>query len=310
MIFFFIGIFSPNFLRKVIKKDMTRKKSSILYGSLFVIFFILFGITTPETENNSVNNSLDQQENQVVSTQDNSILTENVINGDLSPVPLVQSNLYDVVKVVDGDTIDISINGKTERLRLIGIDTPETVDPRKPVQCFGIEASNKAKSVLTGKKVSLEADNTQGERDKYDRLLRYVFLEDGTNFNQLMIKEGYAHEYTYNLPYKYQQQFKSAQIDAELNKRGLWNPDTCNGSPTIPLPSGLNSSTSEPKTTTTTSTSSQCNSNYSGCLKKNAGDYDCASGKGDGPNYTGAVQVIGYDEYGLDRDGDGWGCEN
>ncbi|MCR4325636.1 MAG: hypothetical protein NUV59_02415 [Patescibacteria group bacterium] len=54
---------------------------------------------------------------------------------------------------------------------------------------------------------------------------------------------------------------------------------------------------------------SQCNPNYSGCLKINAGDYDCAGGSGNGPNYTGTVRVIGYDEYGLDRDGDGLGCE-
>lgn len=61
---------------------------------------------------------------------------------------------------------------------------------------------------------------------------------------------------------------------------------------------------------TTTQSDSRCNSNYSGCLKKNAGDYDCSGGSGNGPNYTGRVQVLGYDEYGLDKDGDGWGCEN
>ncbi len=53
----------------------------------------------------------------------------------------------------------------------------------------------------------------------------------------------------------------------------------------------------------------KCNSNYSGCLLPNASDYDCAGGSGNGPNYTGQVRVLGYDEYGLDRDGDGWGCE-
>lgn len=72
--------------------------------------------------------------------------------------------------------------------------------------------------------------------------------------------------------------------------------------PPIPTPT--------PTTPKPIQTSSQCNPNYSGCLKKNAGDYDCAGGSGNGPNYTGMVQVIGYDEYGLDRDGDGWACEN
>lgn len=152
------------------------------------------------------------------------------------------SKTYDVIKVVDGDTIDVSIGGKTERLRLIGINTPETVDPRKLVECFGVEASNKAKSVLTGKKVLLEGDVTQGERDKYDRLLRYVFLEDGTNFNLLMIKEGYAYEYTYDTPYKYQIEFKEAQKEAESNKLGLWSDDACQTQDSIQTPTTTNTS--------------------------------------------------------------------
>jgi micrococcal nuclease len=141
-----------------------------------------------------------------------------------------KGELYEVVKVVDGDTLDVMIDGKAERLRLIGINTPETVDPRKPVECFGAEASNKAKALLSGKKISLESDSSQGERDKYDRLLRYVFLEDGTNFNLLMIREGYAYEYTYNLPYKYQSEFKDAQKEASVNKIGLWG-NTCETPP-------------------------------------------------------------------------------
>lgn len=136
---------------------------------------------------------------------------------------------YRVVKVVDGDTLDVDIDGKTERLRLIGIDTPETVDPRKSVQCFGVQASNKAKELLTGQYVQLESDESQGERDKYKRLLRYVILPDGTNFNKYMISEGYAHEYTYDEAYKYQADFKQAEIDARNANKGLWSPDTCSG---------------------------------------------------------------------------------
>ncbi len=140
--------------------------------------------------------------------------------------------LYDVVKVVDGDTLSVEIDGKVEKLRLIGIDTPETVDPRKPVQCFGKEASKKAKELLSGQKVRLEADSTQEERDRYDRLLRYVILEDGTNFNEMMIREGYAHEYTYKVPYKYSVDFKAAEKDARSNQRGLWAENTCDGDTT------------------------------------------------------------------------------
>lgn len=137
------------------------------------------------------------------------------------------SAIYPVTKVVDGDTIDVDINGEIVRLRLIGINTPETVDPRKPVECFGKEASAAAKEILTGKKVRLEADPSQTDRDKYDRLLRYVFLEDGTNFNELMVVRGYAYEYTYDLPYKYQKEFKAAQKYAEANKKGMWADGVC-----------------------------------------------------------------------------------
>lgn len=153
-----------------------------------------------------------------------------------SPTPTTQSNLYAVSSVIDGDTIQVNIDGKKETIRLIGIDSPETVDPRKPVQCFGKEASEKAKSLLSGKSVRLESDPTQGERDKYQRLLRYVFLEDGTNFNKLMISEGYAHEYTYNIPYKYQSEFKQAQKEAEENNRGLWADNACPTTTSLPSP--------------------------------------------------------------------------
>jgi len=121
----------------------------------------------------------------------------------------------------------IKISGKEMAVRLIGMDTPETVDPRKPVQCFGREASAKAKELIEGKDVILDSDPTQGDKDKYGRLLRYVHLEDGTFFNQKLIEEGYAFEYTYDIPYKYQTEFKEAQKQAEVNKKGLWADGAC-----------------------------------------------------------------------------------
>lgn len=135
--------------------------------------------------------------------------------------------VYKVLKVVDGDTIAIDMNGKSVTLRLIGIDTPETLDPRKPVQCFGKEASNKAKELLEETYVSIEKDATQGEIDKYGRVLAYVFLEDGTFFNKYMIESGYAHEYTYANPYKHQAQFKAAEKEAREHERGLWSDNAC-----------------------------------------------------------------------------------
>ncbi len=158
-----------------------------------------------------------------VSIVDESLNEDEIANENIEE----STEAYRVIKVIDGDTLDVSLEDRTERLRLIGIDTPETVDPRKKVQCFGKEASNKAKELLSGQFVSLESDESQGERDKYKRLLRYVFLPDGTNFNLYMISEGYAHEYTYDEPYKYQFDFKQAEATARENSKGLWNSGTC-----------------------------------------------------------------------------------
>jgi micrococcal nuclease len=134
-----------------------------------------------------------------------------------------------VSRVVDGDTIRVLIQGKEDIVRLIGIDAPETVGPVKPAQCFGKEASDKAKEILTNKTVILESDPTQGDRDEYGRLLRYVFLLDGTNFDKFMISEGYAYEYTFKgNSYKYQSEFKNAEKRAFESRRGLWANNACN----------------------------------------------------------------------------------
>jgi micrococcal nuclease len=138
-----------------------------------------------------------------------------------------KEGFYPVVRVVDGDTIVVRVNDVDEKIRLIGVNTPETVDPRKTVECFGEEASSFSKQLLENKFVRLERDTTQDDRDKYKRLLRYVYLEDETLFNKELISAGYAYEYTYKIPYTHQAAFKSAQRDAEQNKRGLWAPDAC-----------------------------------------------------------------------------------
>lgn len=143
--------------------------------------------------------------------------------------PTTTAGLYPVIKVVDGDTIEIEKDGKATKVRLIGIDTPEVVDPRKPVQCFGREASDEAHRLLDGKSVRLEIDPSQDTYDKYGRLLAYVLLPDGMFFNEYMVTQGYAHEYTYSVPYKYQTKFKAAEKAARITRKGLWAPETCNG---------------------------------------------------------------------------------
>ncbi|MBU2028931.1 thermonuclease family protein [Patescibacteria group bacterium] len=123
---------------------------------------------------------------------------------------------FQVARVVDGDTIEIEGG---ERVRYIGIDTPETVDPRKPVQCFGVEASNKNKELVAGKIVRLEKDAT--DRDKYNRLLRYVYVGEAF-INLELVKQGFAYSYSYPPDIKYQDKILEAQQEAEKNKNGLW----------------------------------------------------------------------------------------
>ena len=153
--------------------------------------------------------------------------------------PEASSIYYQVTKVVDGDTIDANIDGKIERIRLIGINTPEVVDPRRPVECFGKEASENAKKILTGQKIKIEADTSQDDRDKYGRLLRYIWRSDGLFYNLEAIKQGYAFEYTYIVPYKYQSEFKAEQKFAKENKIGLWADRACT-SQTVSTTSTIN----------------------------------------------------------------------
>lgn len=137
---------------------------------------------------------------------------------------------FAVKKVVDGDTVEVNYYGQTIKVRLIGIDTPEVVDPRKPVQCFGREASARAHRLLDGQRVRLEFDPLVGETDKYGRKLAYVFMQNGDNYALRMIQDGYGQEYTYqSQTYRYQADFKRAQDDAQAGARGLWSADTCGG---------------------------------------------------------------------------------
>ena len=137
---------------------------------------------------------------------------------------------YLVERVVDGDTIIVSGLG---RIRLIGVDTPETVDPRRPVEFFGREASAFTKRMLDGKRVRLEYD---WERtDKYGRTLAYVHLPDGTLVNAEIIRQGYGHAYT-RFPFKYLDEFRQYEREAREAGRGLWGGPTADLQPASDLP--------------------------------------------------------------------------
>jgi len=138
----------------------------------------------------------------------------------------------DVVRVVDGDTIVARLDaepGTEYKIRLLGVNTPETVDPRRAVQCFGKQASDFAKKTLSGKRVRLEADPQADERDKYDRLLRNITLADGTDFNALLVREGFANAYlSFPLNAARKVELRKLEAEAKAAGRGLWAPGVCN----------------------------------------------------------------------------------
>ena len=141
------------------------------------------------------------------------------------PTPVVPQTAQPVVtapirckEVVDGDTLVLTDGRK---IRLIGVDTPETVDPRKPVQVFGKEASDFTKRIATGKDLRLEYD--QEQTDKYGRTLAYVYLPDGRMLNGEIIKNGYGFAYT-KYPFKYMDLFRNCERHARIAQVGLWSP--------------------------------------------------------------------------------------
>jgi endonuclease YncB( thermonuclease family) len=205
---------------------------------------------------------------------------------------------YRITDVVDGDTDRISVNGRSVKLRLIGIDTPETKHPSKPVQCFGEQASARAEQLLTGKTVWIEYDASQSRRDVYGRDLVYVWMDSHTMFNEVMVAEGYAHEYTYDQPYRYQQQFRAAESKAHTAGLGLWSRKTCGGNTEQAAAGAVGDAPYvAPRTATPTPTYSDGQLYYSSCSKVRAA--------GKAPLMRGQP---GY-RAGLDGDHNGVACQ-
>lgn len=173
--------------------------------------------TTPTTNNDKTTPTKDTTK----TAKENQTVTQ------ASPVPLITAT---VSRVVDGDTIEVAFDGTKEKVRLIGVDTPETVHPSKGVEPFGPEASNYTKNRLDGKTVYLEKGVQ--ERDKYGRLLAYVWQEPPTEisdaeitakmFNARLLVNGYAQLMTIPPNVKYVDQFTRLQAQARENSYGLW----------------------------------------------------------------------------------------
>ena len=132
-----------------------------------------------------------------------------------------QPGLYTVTHFTDGDTITIDMDGHSEKIRFIGVDTPETHKPNTPVQCFGPQAAARTKELIGNQKIRLVSDSLTTNRDRYDRLLRYIYLTDGTNVNKKLIEEGYAFYYPY-FPFSKSNEFNIAEQNAIGKRLGLW----------------------------------------------------------------------------------------
>ncbi len=125
-----------------------------------------------------------------------------------------------VVKTIDGDTIDVRFgDGRVERVRVLGVDTPETKDPRKPVQCFGQEASAYTHARLLGQHVRIETDVEA--RDKYGRLLAYVYV-GGARFDDELLRLGYGRLLIIPPNGAYAHAMLREELDARAARRGLW----------------------------------------------------------------------------------------
>lgn len=141
---------------------------------------------------------------------------------DVSAPTALQAGYYKIAQFDDGDTVVVDMNGAEETIRFIGVDTPETHDPRKPVQCFGHAAADFTKNLIGDNPIRLEADPTNTNRDRYNRLLRYVYLPDGTLVNLEIVKQGYGFAYL-SFPVQKMEEFKTAQKEAREANRGLWS---------------------------------------------------------------------------------------
>ncbi|MFA5129372.1 MAG: thermonuclease family protein [Patescibacteria group bacterium] len=201
----------------------------IAIGVGFLVFLPHFtSLLFQPSSTNIVATSTSRMDEDVLTVlQEDDALVDDELNADdVNQIePVADETNATVVHVIDGDTLDAEIDGLgTFRIRMLGADTPEVVDPRKPVQCFGEEASAFSKKTLAvGLRIRLAPDPNADERDKYGRLLRNVFLKDGTDYNAFLVEQGYAHAYTY-FPLTPSRKVQLIRLEREAKEagRGLW----------------------------------------------------------------------------------------
>jgi micrococcal nuclease len=223
--------------------------------------------------------------------------------GDRPPPPAPEPGVVlrgTVARVVDGDTVQVRVRGFDTVVRLIGIDTPETRHPSRPVECWGPEATARARALMpVGARVRLEADPSQDVRDRYGRLLAHVYTGHRTgaaSVNRALVASGAARVYVYgSVPFRYVDAFRRAERAARAAGRGLWGPP-CRGVTRAPAPAPATAPSGAPA-------GARCDPNYTGaCVPPYPPDVDCA-------DVGRPVTVVGADPHNFDSDGNGRGCE-
>ena len=224
--------------------------------------------------------------------------------------PTGQTTEARVVRVVDGDTIVVAFGGQEYKLRYIGMDSPETVDPNSPVQWMGPQATAANVALVYGKTVYLEKDVS--EVDRFDRLLRYVWLANGTAWtlvNLELVRQGVASAKSYPPDVRYDDLYRVAEADAQEAFLGLWGPTPAPTQAATPAPTArptpMPTPKPTPKPTAKPKAASSCHPSYVPCLPI-VDDLNCPDVRAMG---KAPVQVIGPDDYRLDADHDGIGCE-
>jgi micrococcal nuclease len=202
--------------------------------------------------------------------------------------------LVTVSRVIDGDTVEVSLRSRTVDVRLIGIDTPETVHPSEPVGCYGPAASDFVTRTLEGQRVRLEFDVER--TDQYGRTLAYIWM-DGSLFNRVLVERGFAQVTIFPPDDKYAGRLRAAEDRAKRADNGAWGTCPYFGAPAT-------GGTGDGPDSNESVAAGNCDPNYQGaCIPRYPPDLDCSEVSASG------FQSTGSDPHGFDDDADGTGCE-
>jgi endonuclease YncB( thermonuclease family) len=270
-------------------------RTAVIIGATLA-FLLIIGLAFPAEEESKEGASPPVATDEPTTTSGNTTTEEATTQAEPPPPPPPPH----VARLIDGDTLELD-NG--ERVRLVQIDAPE-----RKGECYGRQAATVLRKLLpVGVEVRILRDRRLDNVDKDGRLLRYVF-RGRKNINLLLVQKGAASVWFFNGDRgRYAAKLTRAADQARNQGRGAWS--ACEAS--YDFSRAWTVRRKPPPEPAPATPVSNCHPSYEGaCLDPNSSDYDCAGGEGNGPDYTGTVRVVGPDDYGLDADGDGVGCED